>query len=79
MNVIDFMVSTGSLSKYNYVIVKDTDDAVSELKAMGCTDSEIEAMRKDMSAHNDDGLDVWPALSKKGYLYHPGRGFFKAD
>lgn len=73
MRIEDFTVSTGELAKFNYVLVTDNEETVSELKEMGCTDDEIASMRSE----KDSFLDVYSVLNKKGYEFAPQKGFYK--
>lgn len=72
MEIIDFMICSGSLAKYNYVLVQDCPENIAHLKKMGCTDKEIESMRDD-----DNYLDPYTVLKKKNYKFSPIKGFTK--
>ena len=76
MQIIDFMVSTGDLAVYNYIVVPDTPETMSELKSMGCTDVEIKQLRDDMK---DGTLDVYSVLTQKGWLFDIARGFYTCE
>ena len=74
MEVLDFMVCSGELAKFNYILVKDIPEHIEKLKEMGCTDDDIKSMRG-----SDETLDVYTILFKKGYMYSPQRGFIKSE
>lgn len=74
MEVLDFMVCSGGLAKFSYILVKDIPENIEKLKEMGCTDDEIKSMRD-----SDGTLDVCTTLFKKGYTYSPQRGFIKSE
>lgn len=72
MEIVDFMICSGELSKFNYVIVKNSIQNVQELKEMGCSDEEILTMQTD----DPDELNVLDVLVQKGYRYVPNKGAF---
>lgn len=72
MKIVDFMVSTGKLAEFNYVMVDDNEENIAELMEMGCSLEEIASMRCDY----DNLLDVYPVLNKKGYQYIAYSGNF---
>jgi hypothetical protein len=73
MKILDFMVGTGELAKYNFVFVTNNEENVSELKKMGCTDDEISSMRSE----DDHYLEIYQVLNKKGYSFSAQNGFYK--
>lgn len=75
MEVVDFMICTGELSMFNYVLVKNTPDNIKILKEMGCTDKEISQMSSDED--NYTTLNVYNSLKRKGYEYVPSKGVFE--
>lgn len=72
MEIVDFMLCSGELSKFNYVIVENNLENVGKLKEMGCTDEEIATMQTENTAE----LDVHDVLVQKGYKYVPNKGTF---
>ena len=71
--VEDFMVSTGTLASFNYVLVEDSPENVEKLKNAGCTDEEIDQMRDS----DDDCLDIYATLLYKGYRFIPPASFIR--
>ena len=71
MVVNDFMMCTGELEKFNYVLIDDNQENILELKKMGCTEEEIEMVR------SEGELEVYTTLKMKGYEFTPERGFYK--
>lgn len=75
MKIVDFFYIENNLARYNYVLVEDNEENVAELKAFGCTDEEIAAMRKD-----DDGrLDVLHAMLSMGFRFSYKNGFYRPE
>jgi len=73
MIIVDFMIGTGSLSQYNYVCIDKNEENITELKEMGCTEEDIALMNND----EDNSLDIYDTLIKKGYQYSNQKGFYK--
>lgn len=73
MEIVDFMLCSGELSKFNYIIVENNHKNVEKLKEMGCTDEEIATMQTENPAE----LDVHNVLIQKGYKYVPNKGVFE--
>lgn len=73
MKIIDFMICTGTLAECNYILVPNNEETILELKEMGCSDHELEIIKR----INGEAIDVYPVLTKKGYKFEPQKGFYK--
>lgn len=73
MKIEDFLIGTDELAEFNYVLVADNEETVSELREMGCSDDEISSMRSE----EDNFLEVYRVLCGKGYTFSIERGFYK--
>ena len=72
MQIVDYIVGDGELVNFSFVLVEDNEKNVEELKAMGCSDTEIQTMRCD----KDKFLNVFLPLHNKGYVFSPKMGGF---
>ena len=73
MRIVDYKIMRPPLDEFNFVLVADEEGVRAELKNMECSDAEISSMK----GKNDTLLNVLPVLTKKGYSFFPGKGFYR--
>lgn len=73
MQIKDFMCGTGSLEKFNFVLVEKNDKNKEILVSMGCSMEEINSLE----CEEENLIDVYSLLKSKGYHFSAQKGFWK--
>lgn len=73
MRIVDYKIMRPPLDEFNFVLVADEEGVRAELKKMECSDAEISSMK----GKKNTLLNVLPVLTKKGYTFFPGKGFYR--